>query len=96
MACDLIPYPLLLKEKGDDCDAAPAGPSLSFRRGTEGEVAGHKHPRSREMCIRVWFKTPGFMPAPLPGLAFETPSKDVAVLRGYRDLYNWLSKFDRR
>jgi hypothetical protein len=31
-----------LKEKGDDCDAAPAGPSLSFRRGTEGEVAGHK------------------------------------------------------
>ena len=41
MACDLIPYPLLLKEKGDDCDAAPAGPSLSFRRGIEGEVAGH-------------------------------------------------------
>src|SRR5436309_950826 len=42
VACDLIPYPLLLKEKGDDCDAAPAGPSLSFRRGTEGEVAGHR------------------------------------------------------
>jgi hypothetical protein len=40
-ACDLIPCPLLLKEKGDDCDAAPVGPSLSFRRGTEGEVAGH-------------------------------------------------------
>ncbi len=45
MACDLIPYPLLLKEKGDGCDAAPVRPSLSFRRGTEGEVAGHKHPR---------------------------------------------------
>jgi hypothetical protein len=40
-ACDLIPCPLLLKVKGDDCDAAPVGPSLSFRRGTEGEVAGH-------------------------------------------------------
>jgi cellulose synthase operon protein C len=47
VACDLIPYPLLLKEKGDDCDATPVGPSLSSRRGTEGEVAGHKHPRSR-------------------------------------------------
>jgi hypothetical protein len=45
-ACDLIPYPLLLKEKGDDCDAAPAGPSLSFRRGIEGEVAGRERPRS--------------------------------------------------
>jgi hypothetical protein len=43
-ACDLIPYPLLLKEKGDDCDAVPVGASLSFRRGTEGEVAGHERP----------------------------------------------------
>jgi hypothetical protein len=41
VACDLIPYPLLLKEKGDECDAAPVRPSLSFRRGIEGEVAGH-------------------------------------------------------
>ena len=32
---------LLLKEKGGACDAVPVGPSLSFRRGTEGEVAGH-------------------------------------------------------
>jgi hypothetical protein len=44
VACDLISYPLLLKEKGDDCDAAPVGPSLSFRRGNEGEVAGHRTP----------------------------------------------------
>jgi hypothetical protein len=42
VACDLIPYPLLLKEKGDDRDAVPVEPSLSFRRGNEGEVAGHK------------------------------------------------------
>ncbi len=52
MACDLIPYPLLLEEKGDDCGAAPVGPSLSFRRGTEGEVAVPKHPQSCEMWLQ--------------------------------------------
>ncbi|HEY0556713.1 MAG TPA: amino acid adenylation domain-containing protein, partial [Thermoanaerobaculia bacterium] len=43
---------LLLKEKGGDCDAVPVGPSLSFRRGTAGEVAGHEADRSEEMGIR--------------------------------------------
>ncbi len=63
MACDLILYLLLLKEKEDDFEpiarsppsttlkvgkAHPtrsivsARPSLSFRRGTEGEVAGRQ------------------------------------------------------
>src|SRR5882757_4270776 len=55
VACDLIPYPLLLKEKGDDCDAAPAGPSLSFRRGIAGEVAGHECP---------WHASCGFAESP--------------------------------
>jgi exosortase K len=49
VACDLNPCPLLLKEKGDVAgdrplrrgEIASAKASLSFRRGTEGEVAGH-------------------------------------------------------
>jgi hypothetical protein len=45
------PPPFANTETGDDCDAAPVGPSLSFRRGTEGEVAGHRYPRSYE-CIQ--------------------------------------------
>ena len=81
VACDLIPYPLLLlrnkatcsstpcarpaeltelKEKGDGCDAAPVGPSLSFRRGTEGEVAGRGGRSEREeMCVRGLHECPG-------------------------------------
>jgi transglutaminase-like putative cysteine protease len=51
VACDLIPYPLLLKEKGDACDAAPVGPPFSFRRRVGDEVAGHKHPQSRAKAL---------------------------------------------
>ena len=60
VACDLIPYPLLLKEKGDACDAAPVRPSLSFRRGTEGEVEGHERPRSGAYA-RAGFRRGSFL-----------------------------------
>src|SRR5436305_6229289 len=74
VACDLIPYPLLLKEKGDDCDAAPVRPSLSFRRGTEGEVAGRERPRiesPRSAAIR----DPPLAHPDLPPLLRDAPHR---------------------
>jgi hypothetical protein len=38
--CDLIPCPLLLKEKGDEVGGFCLETPLSFRRGVGGEVAG--------------------------------------------------------
>jgi hypothetical protein len=57
---------LLLKEKGDDCDAAPAVPSLSFRRGIEV--------RSQATDARV---TPT-SPRPAPDKAASTPGAAAA------------------
>jgi len=44
VACDLIPYPLLLKDKGDVSERFSLFSPLSFRRGAGGEVAGHGRP----------------------------------------------------
>jgi hypothetical protein len=48
VACDLIPYPLLLEEKGDDCDAAPVGPSLSF---SSVSSAGRAHGVEEQVAL---------------------------------------------